>query len=585
MRIHNSIFTTTWAFLFVWLPAPLAAEKGARDVFVPGELVVQRAMSAKEEAIENLLRAHGLRKAQTIDGLNVHILKVPEPAIESVKRALFRTGLFTFIERNGLARGSALPNDPRYPSQWHLAKIAAPTAWDATVGAATVPLAIVDSGVDAAHPDLASKLLPGWSFLLNSNNTADVLGHGTATAGTAAAVSNNATGVAGVAWQNPILPIAVLDANNYASYSNLANGIKYAADRGARVINASIGGASPSSLLQAAVDYAWGKGAIVVASAMNNSSSTPYYPAACDKAVSVAATDSNDNRASFSNFGPTIDLSAPGTSILTTSRGAGYSYWSGTSFSAPLVAGVAALAISLRPTLTPGEITALLTQNADELGAPGFDAYFGWGRLNAARVMDAVRQLGAPDSSPPTISIVSPAAGATVSGTISIGGKAADNQSVSSIMLLVDGLSAGAAEGAGTFSIPWNTLSVANGQRTLTVEACDGSFNCRQASVVVNVNNAPGSADVQPPTVQITNPQDGSAVRKNVNITVDAKDNAGLSQVVIYIDGVQRYSGTSAPLKYTWNTSKASAGEHVIEAKAWDFAGNSAAAPPVRVRN
>src|SRR5262249_38944556 len=148
--------------------------------------------------------------------------------------------------------------------------IQAPYAWGVTVGASGVPIAIIDSGVDGTHPDLTSKLIPGWNFLNGTSNTADVLGHGTAVAGTAGGATNNATGVAGVTWNNMIMPLVVLNSSDYASYSDIASAITYAADHGVRIINISIGGSSSSSALQSAVDYAWNKGAVVFASAMNN---------------------------------------------------------------------------------------------------------------------------------------------------------------------------------------------------------------------------------------------------------------------------------------------------------------------------
>jgi hypothetical protein len=571
-----------WARFSFFLVCSVLAGKDPEQRFVPGELLVQPARAANPDAVMRALRGHGGSPKHTIGGLNIHVLSLPEPAVDAVARSLARTGLFTFVERNWIGHAAAAPNDPSYPSQWHLPKIAAPAAWDSTVGAVSVTIAILDSGIDPAHTDLASKLLPGWSFLANSANTADVHGHGTSTAGAAAAISDNANGVAGVAWLNPVLPVGIVDSTGSVSYSNMAAGIRYAADQGARVINMSVGGSSPSSALQSAVDYAWSKGAIVVASAMNAGTSTPYYPAACDRAVSVAATDNYDNRASFSNYGPAIDLAAPGVSILTTARGGGYRYASGTSFSAPIVAGVAGLALALRPGLKPAELVNLLTQNADDLGTPGFDPYFGWGRVNASRVAEAVKAL-AGDAQAPAVAISAPLAGSVLTGTISVQGSATDNVGVAGITLLVDGVAAASTSGS-AFSLPWNTLSVPNGSHTLAVEACDASSNCGRASVMVSVDNPPPPPDTQPPTVRITSPLSGATVRKNVTIAVDAADNVGISQVVIYIDGIQQYSGTAAPFRYTWNTNKASSGNHLIEAKAWDNAGNAAAALPVSVR-
>jgi subtilisin family serine protease len=153
------------------------------------------------------------------------------------------------------------------------------------------------------------------------------------------------------------------------------------------VINISLGGKDRSQALQDAVDYAWAKGVVIVASAMNQSTSTPYYPAACNHVIAVSATDRYDTLASFSNYGDWITLSAPGANILTTSRGGGYGYWSGTSFSSPLTAGVAALVLSVNPSLTNADVVNILEQTADDEGAQGFDQYYGWGRVNAAKAV------------------------------------------------------------------------------------------------------------------------------------------------------------------------------------------------------
>jgi len=171
-----------------------------------------------------------------------HLLQVPEARADRAIRGLLDTGLFTFVERDGWAYATGVPNDAYFASQWHLTKIQAPAAWNSTVGSATPPIAILDSGVDPTHPDLVSRLVPGWNFLNGNSDTHDQLGHGTAVAGSVAAASNHLTGVSGVTWANPIMPLVVTDSTGYATYSNIASAITYAADHGARIINISISG-------------------------------------------------------------------------------------------------------------------------------------------------------------------------------------------------------------------------------------------------------------------------------------------------------------------------------------------------------
>ena len=384
--------------LVLFLGASLSVLRAAdAPDHVPGRLLVSPRRGSAAERVNGALRAHAAVVRRRIDALNVSIVDVPEESSDAVIQSLNNSGLFEYVERDYYGHTSAatvVPNDPNFTSQWHLATIQAPQAWAMNTG--TVTVAVVDSGVDATHPDLAAKLVAGWNFVGNNSATTDILGHGTAVAGTIAAISNNSVGVTGVTWGSKIMPLVVVDPTDFASYSNIAAAIQYAADQGVRIINVSIGGSSPSSALQSAVNYAWNKGSIVFASAMNNSTSTPYYPAACTNVVSVSATDSTDSLASFSNYGNWITVAAPGQNILTTTMGGGYGYWYGTSFSSPITAGVGALILSVNPALSASAVVSLLEQNTDDLGTAGFDNYFGWGRVNANKAVLAARQTLVP---------------------------------------------------------------------------------------------------------------------------------------------------------------------------------------------
>jgi subtilisin family serine protease len=336
------------------------------------------------------LHAAVVRKHWT--GIAVSVLEVPEESSQAILESLQRTGLFDYVERDQYAHTAAeIPNDPGFVSQWHLAKIQSSQAWSVTTGSSSVVVAVIDTGVYGTHPDLASNLTPGWNFVKSNSDTSDLLGHGTAVAGVIAATSNNGIGVAGVSWHSRIMPLAVVNENDLAAYSDIAGAIQYAADRGVRVINISIGGALPSTTLQSAVDYAWNKGALIFASAMNNGTSDPSYPAACNHVMAVSATDNNDHLASFSSYGNWIAISAPGASILTTVNGGGYAYWFGTSFSSPIVAGVAALSLAVNPALTNAELVTILEKTADDIGPPGYGSSFGWGRVNAFNAVSAAR--------------------------------------------------------------------------------------------------------------------------------------------------------------------------------------------------
>jgi subtilisin family serine protease len=387
---------------------------------IAGRLIVQMHRDASPDAVAQTLAVHGSAVHKTIPQLRTHVIRVPEALIDRVAASLERTGLFTVVEQDHVAQGAALPNDPSFASEWHLTKIKASSAWDLTKGSSSIKIAVLDSGVDSSHPDLASKIIPGWNFVADNSDTRDSQGHGTAVAGAIAAATNNYIGVAGVAWSNPIMPLVVLDSSNYASYSDVASAITYAADHGARIINVSLGGSSASTTLQSAVDYAWNKGAVVFAAASNNSSSTPYYPAACHNVVAVSATTQSDTFASFSNYGSWITVSAPGDNILTTTKGGGYGSWYGTSLATPIAAGVGALVFSRNPALSSTQLVNILKQNSDDLGSGGFDQYFGWGRVNAYRAVAAAggTTVTPPPTTPP------PTSGAFTAIRVNAGGGA-----------------------------------------------------------------------------------------------------------------------------------------------------------------
>ena len=360
---------------------------------VPGRLLAAPRPGIDANLLEYTLKLHAAVVRKHSTAIAAIVLEVPEESSVAIMVSLQRTGLFEYVERDQYAHTAAeFPNDPGFASEWHLTKIQSPQAWSVTTGSPSVMVAVIDTGVYGTHPDLESNLAPGWNFVKSNSDTSDLLGHGTAVAGTIAAAGNNGIGVAGVSWQSRMMPLVVVDENDLAAYSNIAEAIQYAADRGVRVMNISVGGSAPSSTLQSAVDYAWSKGALIFASAMNNGASDPYYPAACNHVMAVSATDSNDHLASFSNYGNWVAISAPGDSILTTTNGGGYAYWFGTSFASPLVAGVAALSLSINPSLTNAELLTILETSADHVGLPGYDPSFGWGRVNAFNAVTAARQ-------------------------------------------------------------------------------------------------------------------------------------------------------------------------------------------------
>ena len=555
---------------------------GSEDVpHVPGELLIRAKAGVSKDKMKGILAQHGAVTAGEINQIRVRLIRVPAHALEKVKAALEKNQNISFVEHNFIAQGSAEPNDERYPSQWHLPKISAPDGWDMCTGSDMAPIAIIDSGVDPTHPDLSDKLISGYNFLENNTDTHDVRGHGTAVAGAAAAISNNVAGVAGVAWENPIMPLVVLNADDWASYYDIARAITYAADHGIRVINISIGGSSSSSTMQNAINYAWTKGTLVFACAMNNATSTPYYPAACEHVVAVSATTSSDTLASFSSYGNWIDIAAPGASILTTNRGGGYGYWNGTSFSSPIAAGLAGLIISINPDLTNTQVVEIITQNADDLGDPGFDSYYGYGRVNVhASLVAAIGTAPEPEPEPepditdPLVSIVSPEEGSTVSGSITVRVSATDNVEVESIGLYIDGALFGTSTTA-SYDFYWDTNDLLEGGYELSAIAYDSSDNLKQSnSVTVYVSNSKDTTiGTIAPSVNIGSPEDGVTVSDLVKISASATSDVGINRMELYIDEVLKAVKYRSTLNYNWNMRKESVGEHKIEIRAYDTAG------------
>lgn len=582
----SSIFFLSFVFLVFFIISPLWAQsrilKEVNSPQIVDELLIQVKAGVPKGRIGEALRAYSASIEEELPQLRIKRIKVPAHTLKRAKDALWKNPHIEFVEENFIAEGSAIPNDLFYASQWHLPKISAPEAWEITTGSNDEPIAIIDSGVDPTHPDLTYKLIPGYNFLSENTDTRDVLGHGTAVAGVAAALANNLDGVTGIAWQNPIMPLVVLNSNNYATYYNIARAITYAVDRGIRVINISIGGSSYSSTLQNAVNYAWNKGAVIFASAMNNGTSTPYYPAACQNVMAISATTSNDERAGWSNYGNWIHLSAPGEYIFTTSNGGGYGSRSGTSFASPIVAGVAALMFSVNPSLTNQEVINLLIENSDDLGTTGFDPYFGFGRVNAYRsLLKAIEsnikshemtELVPEDTEPPCVSITSPTNGSTVKGELTINVNATDNVGISQVALYING-NLYAIAISSPYNFFWDTKSSIDGVFEVVAVAYDSSGNItRSEPIRVNVKNS----DTIPPVVSITSPKDGSYVTtRRVNINVTSSDNERVVRIELYINGaLKTFVADKTSLTWSWDTSLISKGSHIILTKAYDSAGN-----------
>jgi serine protease len=363
-------------------------------------------------------------------------------------KALRRDPAVAYAEPNYRVHSFAVPNDEYYPYQWHYALINLPGAWDTTGGSSSVTVAVIDTGVLLGHPDLAGQLVSGFDFIRDPTNSRDGDGidanpddpgdqqfggssfHGTHVAGTIAAASNNATGVAGVASGVRIMPLRVLGARGGSGY-DIMQAVLYAAGlpndsgrlpaRRADVINLSLGGGAPSQAEQDVFSQARRQGVVIVAAAGNSTSSAPAYPASYQGVISVSAVGLRKTRASYSNYGASVDVAAPGgdsgdwngdgyvDGILSTggddtrgSRLYNFRFMQGTSMAAPHVAGVVALMKSVNPALTPDDVDRLLAAGriTEDLGVRGRDDEFGYGLIDARKAVTAASSGSAPAPAP-----------------------------------------------------------------------------------------------------------------------------------------------------------------------------------------
>ncbi|MBI1395018.1 MAG: S8 family serine peptidase [Betaproteobacteria bacterium] len=516
--------------------------------YVKGRLLVKARPGLPEAVLDRELRAFGAKRVGAIPQIGVQILSLPANANEqAMAKALSKNPRFKFAELDLAVRPSLITNDPYLSSAWHLAKVNAPAAWDGSTGQA-VTIAILDTGVNPSHVDLAANLVPGWNVYDNSANTSDVYGHGTEVAGVAAAVGNNVQGSAGVSWQSRIMPIRISAPDGLATYSAMAAGITWAADHGAKVANISYEGVAGSSTVSAAAAYMRSRGGVVVAAA-GNTGVEQTFPVD-DNLTSVSATDSADNKTSWSSYGKYVDIAAPGVGIYTTTNSGSYGTPSGTSFSSPIVAGTYALMAAANPNLSPANLDQALFGSAVDLGAAGVDPYFGAGRVDASAAVAVARRMTAADTSGPVVAIASPSPGATIAGTVGVDVGATDPSGVSVVELYAGNTFVG-ADNSSPYQFALDTTTVPDGSLSLVARATDAYGN-QSSSPVTDVMVA---NDTTPPVVSILEPAGGATVSGTVSVSVAATDNKQVAKVTLLIDGSEVAVSYGSTLAYAWSVS------------------------------
>ncbi len=482
------------------------------------------------------------------------VMKVPEGKVgEKIKEFKKRVDVI-YAEPNYIAYALMVPNDPYYGYQWHLDNpvyggIQMEKAWDVSTGQG-VTVAVVDTGIRKGT-DLANTcFVAGYDYANNDNDPIDDNGHGTHVAGTIAQSTDNALGVAGVAFKSCLMPVKVLNSVGSGTYAQVANGIYYAADNGAKVINLSLGGSASDNTLRDAVAYAYGKGVTVIAAAGNENSTSILYPAAYDDyVIAVGATQYDETKAPYSNYGSSLDLVAPGGNTSLDQNNDGYAdgvlqqtftktgrtiswayyFFQGTSMAAPHVSGVAALVIANGVTGQDNVRTALETK-AEDKGITGWDETYGWGLVDAAA---ALTYVPGPVDNPPSVSITNPLNGATVSGLVSIEASAIDDVGVAKVDFYV-GASLIGTDTIFPYSVSWDSIPVLDGTYILTATAIDtvGQTGSNSINVLVdNVNDLP-------------------VANAGLDQTVSDSDGNGVESVTL--DGSASYDPDGTIVSYEW---------------------------------
>ena len=531
--------------------------------WVPGEIIVKFKPGVSDEIIESVNRKHGssvisISRFAGFKRLRIPVRKTVAEMVEIYKR----NPNVEYAEPNFIANAFGTPNDPYYKYQWHMSQMNMEQAWDITSGQLIVIVAVIDTGVAyenyeepgvpigksgkftggtvfARAPDLSdTHFVLGYDFVNDDDHPNDDEGHGTHVAGTIAQSTNNGMGVAGVAYNTSIMPIKVLDSSGSGTYSDIADGIYFAANNGAKIINMSLGGSIGSITLENALAYAYDKDVIIVCASGNDGSPTTVsYPAAYDAyCIAVGATRYDETIAYYSNGGSSLDLTAPGGDINVDQNLDGYAdgvlqqtfgtdpsdfgYWfyQGTSMAAPHVSGVAALLISYGVARTPAEVKEALQSTAMDRGAEGWDPEYGWGIVNAYAALN----YNAEPNSPPVADAGGPYLG-TENIPMTFDGSSSSDSDGDSLTYMWD--FGDGSSGAGVN--PTHTYT-AGGIYDITLVVNDGKVNSMPATTTADIAevNDPPVADMHVRDIMMSLKKAGPNV--NAIATVLVVDDNGI---------------------------------------------------------
>lgn len=524
--------------------------------FVPNEMIIGFD-NITSHVLSDIEKSGGvvLEQILVLNAVRVYVQSSREYAFVAAMKSKPRV---KYVERNYIYTAVHIPNDPYWDDQWGMRIIQADSAWDIHKGKSSVIVAIIDTGIEYTHDDLSEHYMSlGYDWVNEDNDPMDDNGHGTHCAGIAGAIMDNSIGVVGVA-QVSLMAEKVLNAYGGGTADNIAQGIIHAAAAGAAVISISLGGPE-SIVLRKACSLAWSVfGSILVGAAGNSNTSTPLYPAAYPEVIAVSATDRYDEKASYSNYGDWIELSAPGGDgedyhdwILSTYLDNNYTWLLGTSMATPHVSGLAALVWSYNYSLTNQQLREHLRNTADDLGDPSKDPYYGYGRINAYKALNELGPPGPPDD-PPTCSIVDPVDDQTINGVYRVNVNATDDKEVSLVELRIDRGSwidiTGNFDGT-YYYYDWDTTAVSDGSHTLVARATDNASQTTYASqVAVTVDNIP---DMHVGDISMWYEKQGAWYRVYTRVPILDKNDQAVPNATVYLDttlpdsSVQSFNGAT----------------------------------------
>jgi serine protease len=556
---------------------------------VPGEIIVKFKPGVSDEVIDSVNRRHGSSVISTSRFAGFKRLRIPgRKTVAEMVEIYKRNPNVEYAEPNFIAHAFMVPNDEYYGYQWHMGQISMEQAWDITSGHLSVIVAVIDTGVAfedytepgvpignsgkftggavfSLAPDLSdTNFVPGYDFVNDDDHPNDDEGHGTHVAGTIAQSTDNGIGVAGVAYNTSIMPIKVLDSSGSGTYSDIADGIYFAANNGAKIINMSLGGSIGSITLENALAHAYNNGVIIVCASGNDGSPTTVsYPAAYDAyCIAVGATRYDETIAYYSNGGSSLDLAAPGGDINVDQNLDGYvdgvlqqtfgndpsdfGYWfyQGTSMAAPHVSGVAALLIYYGVASTPDEVREALQSTAMDRGAEGWDPDYGWGIVNAYAALN----YNAEPNSPPIADAGGPYSG-TEDISMSFDGSSSSDLDGDTLTYMWD-----FGDGStGTGVNPTHTYT-GGGIYEVSLVVNDGKQNSIPATTTADI------AEVNDPPVADAGPDKTAGVNSAVNFDGSNSYDSDGSIIIYAWDFGDGSTGTGITLNHTYS----SAGEYTV---------------------